>query len=44
MHELPVASWILIAFSTVPWLVATLVYYVRNSRRDPASATQNDQS
>jgi hypothetical protein len=44
MHELPVASWILIAFSTVPWLVATLVYYVRNSRRDPASATPNVQN
>jgi hypothetical protein len=44
MHELPVASWILIIFSTVPWLVATLVYYVRNSRRDPASSRRNDHS
>ena len=44
MHELPAASWMLIAFSTVPWLVVTAVYYLRNSRRDSADIVQKEQS
>jgi hypothetical protein len=40
MHELPAAAWMLIAFSTVPWLLMTAIHYFRHSRREPASAAQ----
>lgn len=44
MHELPAASWLLIVFSTVPWLVLTAIHYVSNSRRNPSAALQRDDS
>jgi hypothetical protein len=32
MHELPVAAWILIACSTLPWLLMTILYCLKNAR------------
>lgn len=31
MHELPFTSWLLIASSTLPWLILALMHYRKNA-------------
>ena len=33
MHELPATAWILIACSTLPWLLMTILYCLKNAAR-----------
>jgi hypothetical protein len=38
MHELPATAWILIACSTLPWLLLTILYCLKNAARTESAS------